>query len=108
MMNVLEESMSQVECISDRQILDTTVVHDESSIDSDNEQDIPISKQDKSLITDVDSNAWESLMQQMSAQQELIGMLKSELKVVISAAAKMEGDDEQTFLHRATILCSVA
>ena len=46
-------------------------------------------------------------MQQMSAQQELIGMLKSEL-IVISAAAKMKGDDEQTFLHRATILCSVA
>ena len=80
--------MPQVECIPDGQILDTTVVHDESSIDSDNEQDIPISKQDKSLITDVDSNAWESLMQQMSAQQELIGMLKSELKVVVSPAAK--------------------
>ena len=45
--------MPQVECIPDGQILDTTVVHDESSIDSDNEQDIPISKQDKSLITDV-------------------------------------------------------
>ena len=75
--------MSQVECISDGQILDTTVVH-QSSINSGNEQDIPISKQYKSLITDVDSNAWESLMQQMSAQQELIGMLKTELKVVIS------------------------
>ena len=46
--------MSQVECISYGQILDTTVVHDENSIDSVNEQDIPISKQDKSLITDVD------------------------------------------------------
>ena len=46
-----------------------------------------------------DSNAWESLMQQMSAQQELIGMLKSELKVVISPAAKMEGDDEQTHFY---------
>ena len=92
-------SWSQVECISDGQILNTTVVHDENSIDSVNEQDIPISKQDKSLITDVDWNAWESLMQQMSVQQELIGMLKSELKVVISPTAKMEGDDEQTHFY---------
>ena len=38
-------------------------------------------------------------MQQMSAQQELIGMLKSELKVVVSPAAKMEGDDEQTHFY---------
>ena len=35
-------------------------------------------------------------MQQMSAQQELIGMLKSGLKVVISQAAKTEDDNEQT------------
>ena len=38
-------------------------------------------------------------MQQMSAQQELIGMLKSKLKVVMSQAAKMEGDDEQTHFY---------
>ena len=49
------------------------------------------------MITDVDSIAWESLMQQMSAKQELIGMLKK--KVVISPAAKMEGDDDQTHFY---------
>ena len=90
-------SMSQF--ISDGEIVDTTAVHDGSSIDSDSEQDIPVANQDKGLITDVDSIAWESLMQQMSAQQELIGMLKSELKVVISPAAKMEGDDDQTHFY---------
>ena len=35
----------------------------------------------------------------MSAQQELIGMLKSKLKVVINPATKMEGDDEQTHFY---------
>ena len=35
----------------------------------------------------------------VSAQQELIGMLKSELKVVISPAAKMEGDNDQTHFY---------
>jgi len=62
-MNVLvlkNLAMSQVECICDGQILDTTATYifDESSVDLNSEQDIPKSKEDKSLITDVDSNAW--------------------------------------------------
>ena len=56
---------SMFQFISDGEIVNTTAVHDGSSIDSDSEQDIPFANQDKGLITDVDSIAWESLMQQM-------------------------------------------
>jgi len=84
----------------------TTAVQDVS--DTRSEDNVPVTKQDTSVITDIDSKAWESLTQHISAQQELIETLKSELKVVITPAAKMEGDDEQThfILGYHLILCS--
>ena len=74
-----------------------------SKATSNGEQNTSVTKHDKSLITNVDSKIWEgiNLMQQVAAQQELIAMLKSELKVAISPSAKLEGDDEQSHFYTA-------
>ena len=59
-----QELTTEVGYISDGQVFDTLPINDEGSTNSESE---PVVNHDKGLITDVDSNAWESLMQQISA-----------------------------------------
>ena len=51
---------------------------------------------DKSVSTDIDSKSWQSFTQSLSAQQQIITMLRSELNSCKSPSARMEGDDKQT------------
>jgi len=76
----------------------TTAVHDVS--DTRSEDNVPVTKQDTSVITDIDPIKSMGIFDTThSAQLELIEMLKSELKIVITLAAKMEDDDEQTHFY---------
>ena len=60
----------------------------------------------KSTATDIDSKSWQSIMQSLSTQQQIITMLRSEIKSCKSPAAKMEGDDKQnSILHRTSKPC---
>ena len=63
---------------------------------------------DKSVTTDIDSKSWQSFTQNLSAQQQTITMLQSEINSYKSPSARTEGDDKQTqFLHWTSKLCCV-
>ena len=51
---------------------------------------------DKSVSTDIDSKSWQSCTQSLSAQQQIITMLRSEINSCKSPSARMVGDDKQT------------
>ena len=58
--------------------------------------DISTPGHDKSVSTDIDSKSWQSFTQSLSAQQQIITMLRSELNSCNIPSARMEGDDKQT------------
>ena len=58
--------------------------------------DISTAGHDKSVATDIDSKSWQSLMQNLSTQQQIITVLRSEINSCKSPSARMEEDDKQT------------
>ena len=66
------------------------------NITSDDTQGTSVTKYDKMVVTDIDSKSWESVMQSLSSQQQLIAILKHDINKFSSPSARMEGDDKQT------------